>query len=65
MPAALKVAEPGTAEFREALRSAIEGLKGVAGSRGVYSYGSNDHTGLDQTALTLGRLENGEWIAVR
>lgn len=65
VPAALKVAEPGTAEFREALRSAIEGLRGVAGSRGVYSYGSNDHTGLDQTALTLGKLENGEWIAVR
>ncbi|WP_084777618.1 ABC transporter substrate-binding protein [Bradyrhizobium sp.] len=64
-PAALKVAEPGTAEFREALRGAIEGLKGVAGSRGVYNYGPDDHTGLDQTALTLGKLENGEWIAVR
>lgn len=64
-PVALKSAEPGTPDFREALRTAIEGLKGVAGSRGVYNYGPNDHTGLDQSALTLGRLEKGEWVAVR
>lgn len=64
VPAALKAGEPGTAEFREGLRNAIEGLKGVAGSRGVYNYGANDHTGLDQSALTLGRLEKGEWVAV-
>lgn len=63
-PAALKAGAPGTAEFREGLRSAIEGLKGLAGSRGVYNYAPNDHTGLDQSALTLGRLEKGEWVAV-
>ncbi|MBJ7402988.1 MAG: ABC transporter substrate-binding protein [Bradyrhizobium sp.] len=63
-PAALKAGAPGTAEFREGVRSAIEGLKGLAGSRGVYNYGPNDHTGLDQSALTLGRLEKGEWVAV-
>ena len=63
-PAALKAGAPGTAEFREGLRSAIEGLKGLAGSRGVYNYGPNDHTGLDRSALTLGRLEKGEWVAV-
>lgn len=33
VPVALKATEPGTAEFREALRGAIESLKGVAGSR--------------------------------
>jgi branched-chain amino acid transport system substrate-binding protein len=65
VPAALKMGEPGTAEFREGLRSAIEGLKGVAGSRGVYNYGPNDHTGLDPSALRLGKLDKGEWIAVR
>ena len=65
VPAALKTGEPVTAEFREGLRSAIEGLKGVAGSRGVYNYGPNDHTGLDPSALTLGKLDKGEWIAVR
>jgi branched-chain amino acid transport system substrate-binding protein len=64
-PAALKSGEPGTAEFREGLRTAIESLKGVAGSRGVYNYGPNDHTGLDQSALALGKLEKGEWVAVR
>ena len=65
VPVALKAGEPGTPEFREGLRSAIEGLKGVAGSRGVYNYGPNDHTGLDQSALTLGKLDKGEWVAVR
>lgn len=64
-PAALKKGAPGTADFREGLRSAIEELRGVAGSRGVYNYCPNDHTGLDQSALTLGRLEKGEWVAVR
>lgn len=63
-PAALKAGAPGTAEFREGLRTAIEGLKGIAGSRGVYNYGPNDHTGLDQSALTLGQLQKGEWVAV-
>jgi len=65
VPAALRTGEPGTAEFREGLRSAIEGLKGVAGSRGIYNYGPNDHTGLDPSALTLGKLDKGDWIAVR
>jgi branched-chain amino acid transport system substrate-binding protein len=65
VPVALKAGEPGTAEFREGLRSGIEGLKGIAGSRGVYNYGPNDHTGLDQSALALGKLEKGEWVAVR
>ena len=64
-PIALKTAEPGTPEFRQALRGAIESLKGVAGSRGVYNYGPDDHTGLDQSALGLGKLEKGEWVAVR
>lgn len=63
-PAALKVGAPGTAEFRDGLRGAIEGLKGLAGSRGVYNYGPSDHTGLDQSALTLGQLQKGEWVAV-
>lgn len=64
-PTALKTAEPGTAEFREGLRSAIEGLRGITGSRGVYNYGPDDHTGLDQSALILGKLEKGQWVAVR
>lgn len=64
-PAALKAGAPGTAEFREGLRTAIESLKGVAGSRGVYNYGPDNHTGLDQSALVLGRMEKGEWVAVR
>lgn len=63
-PVALKAGTPGTAEFREGLRSAIESLKGVAGSRGVYNYGPDNHTGLDQTSLTLGQMQKGEWVAV-
>lgn len=64
-PVALRSAEPGTPEFREALRAALEALKGVAGSRGIYNYGPDDHTGLDQSALALGKLDKGEWIAAR
>jgi branched-chain amino acid transport system substrate-binding protein len=64
VPVALKAAKPGTVEFRETLRGAIEQLKGVVGSRGIYNYGPDNHTGLDQSALVLGRLENGAWVVV-
>lgn len=65
LPAALKAGKPGTAEFREGLRSGIESLKGVMGSRGEYNMDPNNHTGLDQSSLLLGKLDQGKWVLVR
>lgn len=64
VPDALKAGKPGTAEFREGLRTGIENLKGVMASRGEYNMGPNNHTGLDQSSLLLGKLDQGKWVLV-
>ena len=42
VPEALKKAKPGTAEFREALRAALENVKNVVGTHGVYNMDAED-----------------------
>ena len=51
----------GTAEFRTALRDAIEGTKEFVGSQGVFNMGPADHNGVDQRAQVMVRIENGTW----
>jgi branched-chain amino acid transport system substrate-binding protein len=58
---AAKKAKPGTPEFRQALRDAIEASKEVVGTHGVYSMTTTDHVGVDRRAVVLLRAENGEW----
>src|SRR5574340_193515 len=47
IPVALKKAQPGTPEFRAALRDALEGLHDIAGAHGIFNMSPNDHNGLD------------------
>jgi branched-chain amino acid transport system substrate-binding protein len=61
VPAALKKAQPGTKEFRLALRDALEGLKNVTVSHGVVNMSSTDHLGFDQRARVMVKIENGAW----
>jgi branched-chain amino acid transport system substrate-binding protein len=65
VPNALKLAKPGGPEFRQALRDAIEGVKDVRGTHAVYNMSPRDHTGVDQRARVLVRVENGDWKLVR
>ena len=65
VPAALKKAQPGTAEFRAALRDALEGMKEVAGAHGVFTMGPNDHLGLDQRARVMVQIQKGAWKLVQ
>ena len=58
---ALKKAQPGTAEFRVALRDAIEGLQDIPGAHGMFSMSASDHLGLDQRARVMVKIENGAW----
>jgi branched-chain amino acid transport system substrate-binding protein len=61
VPGAMKKAKPASAEFRQALRDALEAAKEVVGTHGVYNMTAQDHTGLDQRARVLVRVENGAW----
>lgn len=65
VPSALQSGEPGSAEFRAALRDALENTQGFVGARGVYHYSTQDHTGLDFSALHLGRLQDGRWVLAK
>ena len=58
---ALKKAKPGTAEFRAALRDALESVKEVAGAHGVFNMSPTDHLGLDQRARVMVKIEGGAW----
>ena len=61
IPRALKVAHPGTPEFRRALRDALESTEGLTVPQGVINMTPNDHVGLDQRARVMARIENGKW----
>ncbi len=61
VPVALKKAQPGTKEFRAALRDALEGLKNVTVSHGIVNMSPQDHLGFDQRARVMVRIENGGW----
>ena len=58
---ALKKAKPGTPEFRAALRDALENVKNVVGTHGVYNMSAANHNGLDDRARVLVQVVNGEW----
>ena len=58
---ALKKAQPGTPEFRSALRDALENTKEVHGAHGIINMSPSDHLGLDQRARVMVRIENGAW----
>jgi branched-chain amino acid transport system substrate-binding protein len=65
VPQALKVAKPGTREFRAALRDALEKSREVVGAHGVYNMSAQDHVGLDQRSRVMVVIEQGGWKLVQ
>jgi len=61
LPVALKKAQPGSREFRLALREALEATRNLPASHGVFNMSANDHLGLDQRARVMVRIEGGSW----
>ncbi|MBI3370949.1 MAG: ABC transporter substrate-binding protein [Betaproteobacteria bacterium] len=61
VPEALKKAKPGTPEFREALRGALENVKNLVGTHGVYNMSAANHNGLDERARVPVQVQNGTW----
>lgn len=64
IPAAKKKAKPGTAEFRAALRDAIESEKDVVGVHGVFNMSPTDHSGHDRRARVLLQVQNGAFKVI-
>jgi branched-chain amino acid transport system substrate-binding protein len=62
IPVALKKAQPGTKEFRAALRDALEGVRGAAGAHGIFNMSPNDHLGLDQRSAVMIQIRDGKWV---
>jgi len=65
IPEALKRAQPGTKEFRAALRDALEGVKNAAGAHGIFNMSKGDHLGLDQRAAVMVEIKNGAWTVAK
>jgi branched-chain amino acid transport system substrate-binding protein len=61
VPEAVKKAKPGTPEFREALRAALENVKNVTATHGVYNMDPKTHNGLDDRARVLVHVQGGTW----
>jgi branched-chain amino acid transport system substrate-binding protein len=61
IPAALKKANPGTPEFRQALRAALEDTKELPVANGVMTMTADNHNGLDRRARVMLTIENGQW----
>jgi branched-chain amino acid transport system substrate-binding protein len=54
-------AQPGTPQFRAALRDAIFSTKEVVGTHGVYNFKPGNLYGVDDRARVIVQLENGKW----
>ncbi|OZI48193.1 ABC transporter substrate-binding protein [Bordetella genomosp. 4] len=63
LPQALKSgAKPGTPEFRAALRDALEGIKNLPASQGVFNMSPTDHAGFDERSRVMVKVEKGKWV---
>lgn len=63
LPTALKSgAKPGTPEFRAAMRDALEGVKDLAVSQGVFNMSPTDHAGFDNRSRVMVKVEGGKWV---
>ncbi len=65
IPVALKKAKPGTAEFRSALRDALEGTRNVIGAHGIFNLSSTDHLGLDARSRVMVEVVDGKWKLIK
>lgn len=57
-------AEPGTAQFRVALKDAIAATTELPGTHGVFSFHPNNPYGLDKRSAVVIKLVGGQWKLV-
>jgi branched-chain amino acid transport system substrate-binding protein len=61
IPAALKAGQPGTKQFRAALRDALEKTTELTVTHGIMNMTPNDHLGFDQRARVMVEIKGGAW----
>lgn len=65
IPAALKKAQPGSAEFRAALRDALEQTRELVGAQGVFNMTPQNHNGMDARSRVMMTVKNGRWTSAQ
>ncbi len=65
VPVAASKAKPGTPEFRDAIRVALETERNIAASQAVYNFTATDRYGVDDRARILLTIKNGEWVVIK
>ena len=53
--------EPGTPQYRTALRDAIVATHELVGTHGVYNFKADNRYGSDERAVVIVRMEKGQW----
>ena len=61
IPIALKSAKPGTADFRGALKSAIESVGPIPLFHGTVNYTATDHAGYTNETGVIMKIVDGNW----
>src|SRR6202158_419911 len=65
IPAALKTAKPGTAEFRDAIRQGVLPEREIAVRRGVYNFTEKDRYGLDDRSRIILTVKDGKYVPAK
>jgi branched-chain amino acid transport system substrate-binding protein len=65
IPEAARKGQPGTPEFRSALRDALEATKELLASQGVVSMTPQDHSGFDHRGRVLVTVKDGKFVLVK
>ncbi len=65
IPTALQKGQPGTPEFRAALRDALEQTHELAATQGVYNMSAEDHSGFDERGRELITVKGGKWVLLK
>lgn len=59
------IKKAGTADDREKVRDAIENLKGLVGTAGVFNFSAEDHNGLGMDAFEMLTVRDGKFALYR
>ncbi|HLS51179.1 MAG TPA: ABC transporter substrate-binding protein [Burkholderiaceae bacterium] len=63
IPVAREKGKPGTAEFRKALKEALESYGSIPITQGVITYTPDDHWGFDSQAQMMLTIKDGKYVA--